>query len=282
MSPRTEPPGHVDPEAVRRYFDGVAGEAETASFMAHERDLPQPAVAYRMRREREAVADWLREVPAGGRALDVGCGAGAWTEVLAKRAAAVVAVDRSEPMVRAARRRLAGHDGVTVLEADVRDELPAGPFDLTFGGGICMYLDDDDALGLLAALRARLAPGGFAVLRESTARAGVRTARGRYQAVYRSVEAYRELLAAAGFGAVEVRRNSGYDAMTLAAELLDARRRLVPLPAAAGRAAGRLTWWGLRAAAPLSFGAAPRVLDRLGAGWPPLTNHFFRAAGQGA
>jgi len=267
----------VDAEAVRRYFDGVAGEAETASFMAHERDLPLPAVGYRLRREREAIADWLAALPAGARALDVGCGAGAWTELIAERCDEVVAVDRSEPMVRAARRRLASREGVTVLVADVRDGLPEGPFDIAFGGGICMYLDDADAARMLAGLRAHLAPNGVAVLRESTVRAGVRSARGRYQAVYRSVAAYRDLLEAAGLGAVEARRNDGYDAMNLAAELVVARRRVVSLPPSGARVAGALTWWGMRATAPLSFRLAPRVLDRLGSAWPPLRNHFFRA-----
>ena len=278
MPERTDSYGYVDAEAVRRYFDGVAGEAEAASFMAHERDLPAPAVGYRLRREREAVADWLAGLPAGARALDVGCGAGAWTEVIAETCGEVVAVDRSEPMVRAARRRLAAREGVSVVRADVRDELPEGPFDLVFGGGICMYLDDADAAGMLGALRERLAPGGVVVLRESTVRTGVRVARGRYQAIYRSVGAYRALLEGAGYGAVEARRNEGYDAMNIAAEVVVARRRVVSLPPAPARVAGALTWWGLRAAAPLSFGVAPRVLDRLGAAWPPLQNHFFRAA----
>ena len=70
----------------------------------------------------------------------------------------------------------------------------------------------------------------------------------------------------------------GYDAMSIAGELVVARRRVVSLPPAGARVTGALTWWGLRAAAPLSFGAAPRVLDRLGAAWPPLRNHFFRAS----
>ena len=54
-----------------------------------------------------AFADWLR--PERGRsALDVGCGPGALTEVLAARlgAASVTAVDPSEPFLEALRERL--------------------------------------------------------------------------------------------------------------------------------------------------------------------------------
>lgn len=271
----------IDPEAVRRYFEGVGGVAEAASFMAHERDLPSGAVGYRLRREREAIADWLGRVPQAGRVLDVGCGAGAWTEVLAERFASIVAIDQSPAMCAAASRRLAGRRGVTVRCADVRDGLLAGPFDLAFLGGMCMYLGDADALGLLSTLRERLAPGGFVVLRESTARAGTRRAEGRYQAIYRSVARYRELFSAAGYSTVSVRRNSAYTAIEVAADLADARRRLLPLPGWGSRLAGTMTWWGLRASAPISFGAVPRLLERLDVDWPVLHNHFFRIAADG-
>ena len=53
-------------------------------------------------------ADWL-DLHEGQKALDVGCGPGALTEVLADRlgAASVTGVDPSEPFVEAARERLA-------------------------------------------------------------------------------------------------------------------------------------------------------------------------------
>jgi SAM-dependent methyltransferase len=273
--------GQIDAEAVRRYFDGVASVADAASFMAHERDLPAGAVAYRLARERKAIADWLDGVSPGARALDVGCGAGAWTEVLAERFASVIAVDQSPAMCSAASRRLAGRSGVTVSRGDVRQGLPDGPFDLAFLGGLCMYLSDPDALTLLKALRLRLEPGGVAVLRESTVRARTRRVEGRYQAIYRSVAHYRELFSAAGFSDVSVRRNDGYTAMSVAADLVVARRRLLPLSARGARLAGALTWWGLRGCAPISFGAMPRLLDRLDVEWPPLQNHFFRIAAGG-
>ncbi len=271
----------IDAEAVRRYFDAVAGVADAASFMAHERDLPPGAVAYRLRRERETTADWLDGVAPGACVLDVGCGAGAWTEVLAERFASVIAIDQSPAMCRAASRRLAGRRGVTVHLGDVRDGLPDGRFDLAFLGGLCMYLSDSDVLALLEALRLRLVPGGAAVLRESTVRTQTRRAEGRYQAIYRTVAHYRELFSAAGFSAVSVRRNDGYTAMSVAADLVVARRRVLPLPALGARLGGALTWWGLRASAPISFGALPRVLEQLDVDWPPLQNHFFRIATAG-
>src|SRR5215207_9765591 len=69
-----------------------------------------------------AFADWLGVAEPGQRAIDVGCGPGALTTVLAERlgAASVVAVDPSEPFVAAIRERL---PGVTVLQASA-ESLP--------------------------------------------------------------------------------------------------------------------------------------------------------------
>ena len=65
----------------------------------------------------------LRQVPAGARrALDVGCGTGAFARLLATRVPRVDAVDRSAEMISAA----APAPGVSFLRADVRDLDLAG------------------------------------------------------------------------------------------------------------------------------------------------------------
>jgi ubiquinone/menaquinone biosynthesis C-methylase UbiE len=86
-------------------------------------------------------ADWL-ELRDGARALDVGCGPGALTEVLADRLGAdsVTGVDPSEPFVEAARQRL---PGVTVMHASA-EALPFddGTFDLTVAQLVVHFLTD--------------------------------------------------------------------------------------------------------------------------------------------
>lgn len=89
-------------------------------------------------------ADWVG-VHAGDAALDVGCGPGALTEVLAARlgAASVTAVDPSEPFLDALRERL---PGVTVHRAAAED-LPfadAG-FDLALAQLVVHFLSDPPA-----------------------------------------------------------------------------------------------------------------------------------------
>ena len=77
----------------------VAGEAYDRFMGRYSRPLAS------------AFADWL-EVTPGQRAVDVGCGPGALTAVLADRLGAdhVAAVDPSEPFVAACRERLPGVD----------------------------------------------------------------------------------------------------------------------------------------------------------------------------
>ena len=144
----------IDYTAVRRYFEEAGSDtAATASYMAHEQNLPEDSVRYRLRKEIGTIADWLEAVPQAGRVLDVGCGAGAWTKIFADRYDSVVGIEQSASMVEAAQTLLAHCPSAKILEGDIRKDLPEGPFDLIFLGGLCMYLNDLDVVALVRSLR---------------------------------------------------------------------------------------------------------------------------------
>jgi len=210
------------------------------------------------------------------RVLDLGCGAGAWVEIFAQRYGSVIGVERSPLMAEAARKRVAHLPNAQILQGDTRQDLPEGPFDLIFLGGLCMYLSDADVLELLGSLKRRLGKGGSIILRESTVRKGMHLAKGEYQAVYRSVELYGQLFADAEFFPAEVVRNSAYSNLVIAEELVDFRRKWLPFLRKDSLLLGHLTWWGLRGITPISFWALPLALSALNIPWPRLTNHFFR------
>ena len=219
----------IDDDVVERYFDGAGGTAPAAmSMMAHEHNLPSGAVAYRLSRELRTISQWLDTVAESGRVLDVGCGAGAWVEIFANRVRSAVGVERSLPMVEAAKKRVAHLSNAEVYQGDGRQDLPAGPFDLIFLGGLMMYLADTDVLALLKSLKSRLSEGGTIILRESTVRKGQHLAKGDYQAVYRSVDLYQKLFQKAEIANVEVRPNSGYTSIVIAEGMVDFRRRWLP------------------------------------------------------
>ena len=276
MSSPGSPDQRIDYTVVRRYFQAAGSNtAATASYMAHEQNLPKNSVRYRLRKEIETIADWLEAVPRAGRVLDLGCGAGTWTKIFADRYDSVVGIEQSSSMV-AARTLLAPCPGATIVEGDVREDLPAGPFDLIFLGGLCMYLNDPDAVAILRSLKDRLASGASIVLRETTVPQGKLTPRGDYQAVYRNVSLYQDLFREAGFPTSEFRRNYAYTSMEVAVELVETRRKYLRFLPAQSPFLGAFTWYSLRAIAPLTFWLLPRVLSRLQVKWPRLQNHFFR------
>ncbi len=89
------------------------------------------------------------------RAIDLGCGRGEWTALLAPRADEVFACDVAAPFVAETRRRLDAihHTSWNVEQADLRDyRLPCG-IDLAYLGGVLTYLRDDGAQDLLYRLR---------------------------------------------------------------------------------------------------------------------------------
>ena len=270
----------IDYRAVRRYFArSGGGEPASASYMAHAQDLPENAVHYRFRKECATIRDWLDAIRPTARVLDLGCGAGVWTERFAERFAGVVAIEQSTAMLAAAGARLASRSNVELLNQDVRDPLPSGPFDLVFVGGLCMYLSDADAIALVRAVAERLSARGRVVLRESTVASGSEWTEGDYRAIYRSVDVYRTLFLDAGVSRVDARRNYAYTYMEIAVELVEMRRRYLRWLPHTSPFLGALTWWSLRVASPVCFGLLPRAAAWLGVRWPKLQNHFFLLQG---
>ena len=146
---------------------------------------------------------------------------------------------------------------------------------MIFVGGLFMYLNDSDAMGLLDGLKKRLSTGGAIILRESTVRTGVALATGEYQAIYRSVGTYHRLFEAAELNCQEVRQNPGYRNIVMAEELVSFRRKWLPFLPRDSALLGNLTWWALRGITPISFWALPKALSGLNVSWPGLQNHFF-------
>ena len=276
MNPESHGQQQIDDSVVESYFDGAGGTtAASMSMMAHGHNLPLNAMAQRLAKEQRTIRGWLDAVDHSGKVLDVGCGAGAWVEIFADRYAGVVGIERSQLMVDAAKVRVAHMANAEIISGDGRKDLPDGPFDMIFVGGLFMYLNDSDAIALLDALNKRLSTGGAIILRESTVRTGVFLAKGEYQAIYRSVDSYRHLFQEAEIDCQEVRQNAGYRNIVTAEELVSFRRKWLPFLPKDSALLGSLTWWVLRGTAPISFWALPKALSGLNVPWPRLQNHFF-------
>lgn len=120
--------------------------------------------------QRLALAPWLK-VPAGTRVLDIGCGVGRWSRLLAARGADVTGVDISPTMIEEARRRARSEGVADRCRFHVRDiaalDIP-GEFDLVLGVTVLQHVLDPGALrAALRALSSRVAADGRIVLLEA-------------------------------------------------------------------------------------------------------------------
>lgn len=108
----------------------------------------------------DPVAAWLPSVLSGKQqALELGCGAGRHTVVLAERFEHVTAVDLSGAMIRLARRKRA-RGNITYLESDLREV--DGSYDFVLSVATLHHVDQLPEA--LRRIRAVTAPGGRAVL----------------------------------------------------------------------------------------------------------------------
>lgn len=104
-------------------------------------------------------ADLLAQVPlaTARRVVDLGCGPGNSTELLAVRfpGAELIGIDTSPDMLEKARARL---PGATFIAADVATWQPAQPVDVVFANAVLQWVPNHDAL--FPHLMTLLAPGG--------------------------------------------------------------------------------------------------------------------------
>lgn len=111
----------------------------------------------------ELIDSWLEGLlpPAGGRALDIGCGTGRHATLLAGRFEQVDAIDLSGPMIDLARTRRP-RPNITYWQADLHDVASAGRYNFVLSLLTLHHVPDLHAA--LSHIKTLLAPGGRAVL----------------------------------------------------------------------------------------------------------------------
>jgi SAM-dependent methyltransferase len=124
---------------------------------------PQFLNAYVDWSQRRAVDRLLRRIGslAGKSALDVGCGTGRWSRLLASRGADVLAVDRSSAMLDVAAQRTTGVRFAR-MEATSLD-LPSDSVDLALQVTMIQHLPADDQPLAIGEIARVVKPGGYVI-----------------------------------------------------------------------------------------------------------------------
>jgi len=94
------------------------------------------------------------------RALELGGSIGVFSRLLAPRCRSLVTIDGSPTAVAAARRRLAGRDGVTAAVGRIPADIPRGGYDLVVASEILYYLSPAELDQTLAVIGGCLVAGG--------------------------------------------------------------------------------------------------------------------------
>jgi len=207
--------GHLDADALRT-VTRIAGTAQLNVPRALDYDtIGDAGENYRVLRPLsrfdlalfDAVARSVGLRP-GLRVLDVGCGTGRFSVLLAHAGATVTGLDRSANMLAAARETPAPANGTVRYEqGDADSELPPGPYDAATLFFSIQYLALEE---FLPKLREALAPGGAVAIATFPHRHFIETEHARFfpsipridMARFPSVPALTKRLRACGFDSV--------------------------------------------------------------------------------
>jgi SAM-dependent methyltransferase len=198
-------PNHYWEDRARRFAGQGSGLAAVCSYGMPEFYNRQIHYCQQL-----ALRPWLNIAP-GTRVLDVGCGVGRWSSLLAERGGLVTGIDLSPTMIHEAKRRADAKGVAPRCRFLVQDlaQLDAGDtFDLVLGVTVLQHILDPHALrAAIQRLADHLAPGGRLVLLEAApARIAKHCDTTVFRARQRSV--YLDLFAQVG---LELRALSGVD-----------------------------------------------------------------------
>ncbi len=114
----------------------------------------------------------MRWIPAGVAVLEIGPGAGRWTEVLASRAARLILVDVSERPLELCRQRFADASNITYVLSSGTDlpTVPDGSVDAIWSFDVFVHIAPRDQAAYLSEIARVLAPGGVAVIHHADGR----------------------------------------------------------------------------------------------------------------
>ncbi|WP_405613913.1 class I SAM-dependent methyltransferase [Streptomyces sp. NBC_01508] len=118
---------------------------------------------YTQRAELRELLTVIDELPISGDVLELACGTGQWTPLLAARADSVTAVDAAAEVLALARTRTAASPGVRFVQADVFAWRPARRYDTVFFAFWLSHVPPARLPDFWDAVAAALAPGGRAV-----------------------------------------------------------------------------------------------------------------------
>lgn len=155
-------------------------------------------------RKKEILASLVSQLPQLKSAIDIGCGNGVYTKILAEKVDKVIAYDISESLIQQAVdyiKELA----ITNISFEVK-ELEDTPieekFELVASMGVTScILDDQKFINVLNILKACSVNNGYLLMIDSLALSGERIASGDngYIAKYRNLDSYKSILESMGF-----------------------------------------------------------------------------------
>ncbi|RPE42785.1 demethylmenaquinone methyltransferase/2-methoxy-6-polyprenyl-1,4-benzoquinol methylase [Streptomyces sp. Ag109_O5-1] len=138
--------------------NGLLAE-QIAYYRAGAAEYDRPYARYEELRRLLTLVDGL---PVGGDVLELACGTGQWTALLAERAHSVTAVDMSDEVLAIARTRTP-FSHVRFVQADVFEWRPSRSYDTVFFAFWLSHVPPARLPGFWDGIATMLAPGGRAV-----------------------------------------------------------------------------------------------------------------------
>lgn len=247
------PARHYWEERAQRFAGEGAGLRAICSY-----GMPEFYNRYIHLTQRLALAPWLRRIQPGTRVLEIGCGVGRWSLLLARRGARVTGIDIAEAMVEEARVRASRaqlEDRCDFLTADLASLDLGSRFERILCVTVLQHIMDEARFqAAIDRLSAHLSPGGLIIMLEAAPSSEIARCD---SAIFRArtFSQYREALSKAGLRCETV---SGVDPMPLKVLFLPWYKRLprplalaglatvtalsLPADAVAGRLLANASW----------------------------------------